>query len=686
MPNRLAAATSPYLRQHAENPVEWWPWTPEAFASARERDLPVLISIGYAACHWCHVMAHESFEDPSIAALLNLVAVPIKVDREERPDVDSIYLTATQLATGQAGWPMTILATPDGQPFFCGTYLRPRDFTRLLSAVDEAWRNRREELTAHAAAVAETLSGEGALTSVDSTRMTAEVLDAAAGTLAAEYDRRDGGFGGAPKFPPHLNLLFLLRHHQRTGDPRALEITRATCAAMARGGLYDLLGGGFARYAVDRTWTVPHFEKMLYDNALLLRVYTNLWRLTGDQDAARVAAATAAFLRDELRTSEGGFASSLDADTAGEEGATYVWTRHQLRDVLGGDDGDWAADLLGVTSQGTFERGTSVLRLIREPEDPVRFERVREILLASRRTRPQPDRDDKVIAAWNGLAITALVEYALTSAALGESGPAAGGLAAGADWAGQLAIDAGHLLARVHLVDGRLRRVSRAGVAAPPAGVLDDYGLVAEAWCALHQYTGDGHWLELAAGLLDVGLTRFGAPTGGFYDTSDDAERLIARPTNPTDNPTPAGTAAIAAALVTCSALGGDPGRFREAAERALGILAPLAAEHARFVGYACLAGEALLAGPSAIAVATSLGTADPLFSAAWRRLPPGAVVVAGQPDTPGVPLLANRPMRAGRATAYLCRGTVCDAPITTVADLAAALKVAAGRGQANAT
>ncbi|MEV8511279.1 thioredoxin domain-containing protein [Dactylosporangium sp. NPDC051484] len=655
MANRLAGATSPYLQQHKDNPVDWWQWSPEAFEEARRRDVPVLISVGYAACHWCHVMAHESFEHEGVAAVVNELTVPIKVDREERPDVDAVYMTATQAMTGQGGWPMTVFATPDGEPFYCGTYF-PRDaFLRLVQAVSDAWREQRDAVVRQSAAV------------VDAVRKVAErppanpmddsVLRAAAATLMKTYDGEHGGFGGAPKFPPHMALLFLLRHYQRTRDDAVLDAVRHTCERMARGGMYDQLAGGFARYAVDGTWTVPHFEKMLYDNALLLRVYTHLDRVAGSGTGRRVAQETAAFLARDLHDGYG-FISALDADAGGEEGLTYVWTPEQVDEVLGEVDGTWARHLLDVTREGTFEHGSSVLQLPEDPADAERWQDIRAKLLWARAGRPQPARDGKVVAAWNGLAITALVEY---------------GKAYGDGEAIGLAVRTAEFLAGTHLVGGRLRRVSRDGVAGEPAGVLEDYGAVAEAFCAVHQATGDGRWLALAKELLDVALERFrDVGSGGFFDTADDAEALVARPADITDNATPAGLSAIAAALVTYSALTADTA-YREAAERALGTVAAVAATHGRFTGYACAAGEALLSGPYEIAIATA-DAADPLVAAAWWHAPPGAVVVAGEPDRAGVPLLEGRPLRDGRPTAYVCRGFVCDAPVTALEDLVAKL------------
>ncbi|MFI7506881.1 thioredoxin domain-containing protein [Micromonospora aurantiaca] len=676
--NRLAEATSPYLLQHADNPVDWWPWCDEAFAEAKRRDVPVLISVGYAACHWCHVMAHESFENEAVARLMNDDFVCVKVDREERPDVDAVYMTATQAMTGQGGWPMTVFATPDGTPFFCGTYFPRANFIRLLGSVATAWRDQREAVLRQGTAVVEAIGGAQAVGGVTAP-LTAELLDAAASRLAGEYDETNGGFGGAPKFPPHMNLLFLLRHHQRTGSARSLEIVRHTCEAMARGGLNDQLAGGFARYSVDGHWTVPHFEKMLYDNALLLRVYTQLWRLTGDRLARRVARDTARFLADELHRAGEGFASALDADTEGVEGLTYVWTPDQLVEVLGEDDGRFAADLFEVTADGTFEHGSSVLRLARDvddadPEVRARWQDVVGRLLAARDTRPQPARDDKVVAAWNGLAITAIAEFQQVVALLvspdDEDANLMDGVLIVSDGAMR---DAAEHLATVHLVDGRLRRVSRDKVVGAPAGVLEDYGCVAEAFCAMHQLTGEGRWLTLAGELLDVALARFAGPDGAFYDTADDAERLVTRPADPTDNATPSGRSAIVAALVAYAALTGET-RYREAAEKTLTTVAPIVDRHARFTGYAATVGEALLSGPYEIAVATGDPEGDPLVAAARRHAPPGAVVVAGAPDQPGVPLLAGRPFVDGKPAAYVCRGFVCQRPVTGVEELVAQL------------
>src|SRR3954463_12408858 len=525
--NHLARATSPYLLQHAENPVDWWPWCEEAFEEARRRDVPVLLSVRYAACHWCHVMAHESFEDAATAAQMNEGFVCVKVDREERPDVDSVYMTATQAMTGQGGWPMTVFTTSEGKPFYCGTYFPPRPvhgmpaFRQVLAAVGDAWANRRADLEAAGTKIVSALSSP--LDLGESVPLSEHVLDRAAAGLADAYDQRFGGFGGAPKFPPSMVLEFLLRHFARTADERSLDMARGTLEAMARGGIYDQLAGGFARYSVDAQWVVPHFEKMLYDNALLLRVYVHLWRATGDQWARRGADETAAFLLRDLQTPEGGFASALDADTNGVEGLTYVWTPDQLIEVLGPDDGRWAAEVFQVTAAGTFEHGASTLQLRRDPEDAARLADVKTRLAEARARRPQPARDDKVVTAWNGLAIAALAEH---------------GVLTGTEESVVAARRAAELLATTHWVDGRLRRASRDGVVGRHAGVLEDYGDLAEGLLALHQVTAEGRWLELAGDLLDVVAEQF-VDADGWHDTAADAEALVHRPFDPADGPTP---------------------------------------------------------------------------------------------------------------------------------------------------
>jgi len=635
MANRLADATSPYLLQHKDNPVDWWPWCDEAFAQAKARGVPVLLSVGYAACHWCHVMAHESFEDEAAATYVNKHFVAIKVDREERPDVDAVYMEATQAMTGHGGWPMTCFLTPNGEPFFCGTYFPPADrpgmpsFRTVCQSVVKAWTERRDEIEAAGADVVRQLAEHSAPPAHQSETVTAAHLDAAAGRLLTEYDDRRGGFGGAPKFPPSMALEFLLRHAARTQDKQSLDAVATTCERMARGGIYDQLAGGFARYSTDDSWVVPHFEKMLYDNALLARVYAHWWRATGTPLAQRVAVETCEWMVAELRTTEGGFASSLDADSEGEEGKFYVWTPAEVGPV--------AARMFHVTGDGTFEHGRSVLQLLEDPPDEEQWRDERARLLALRAERVRPARDDKVVAAWNGLAIAALAET--------------GVLFDRPDFI-DAAMRAAQLIADVHIDGGRIRRVSRDGKAGAPHGVLEDYGDVAEGFLALHQVTGDRQWLDHATALLDAAVEHFADGSGGFFDTADDAERLVRRPQDPTDNATPSGLAAVAHALVTSTALTADQ-RHRAAAERALATVVPLLQRFPRYAGWAAAAGEAMVAGPLEVAV---VGAPD-LAAIARRTTSPGAVVVT-QGDSP---LLDGRPENA----AYVCQNFACDAPIT---------------------
>lgn len=676
MANRLAHATSPYLLQHADNPVDWWEWGSDAFAEARQRNVPVLLSVGYAACHWCHVMAHESFEDGATAAFMNEHFVNIKVDREERPDVDAVYMQATTAMTGHGGWPMTVVLDHDGAPFFAGTYFpdRPRHgqpaFTQVLQALSEAWQERGDEvrrvadnLREHLATAAELPSGA----------VTAELLAGAVATLAEEFDPMAGGFGNAPKFPPTMVLEFLRRYSANpdanSSEPdnsSGLDATRSgfaekarhmlarTTAAMAGGGMYDQLGGGFARYAVDRGWVVPHFEKMLYDNAQLVGLYARLGTETGD----RIARETADFLLRELRTPEGGFASALDADSpdpvTGEsvEGAYYAWTPAQLVDVLGEERGEWAAGVFAVTADGTFEHGTSTLQLRHYPSDEgerAAIAAARQLLLAARDERPRPGRDDKVVAAWNGLVISGLCDAGLL---LGEQEYV------------DAAVAAGELLARLHVSDGSILRVSRDGVAGPHAGVLEDYGCVASGFLSLVQATGDSRWLTLATGLLDHALDGFRAPDGGFFDTHAEAEALVSRPRDPGDNASPGGFSSMVHALVTAHALTGE-GRYREAAEEALATVAGLAERAPRFAGWSLAAAHTMLDGPLEVAVVGPAGPDRDALAGRARRLP-GAVVVIADGPRDDVPLLAGRTAVDGMPAAYVCRGFVCDRPVTS--------------------
>jgi uncharacterized protein YyaL (SSP411 family) len=768
MANRLANATSPYLLQHRDNPVDWHEWGPEAFEEARRRDVPVLLSVGYAACHWCHVMAHESFEDVDTAREMNAGFVNVKVDREERPDVDALYMQATVALTGQGGWPMTVFLTPQGQPFYAGTYYPPRpvqgrpSFRQVLAAIGDTWRERRGEVLDAGRRIGEALAERRVEAPADGVPPTSEDLGRAVRLLAREHDEERGGFGGAPKFPPSMVLEWLLRHAaaEMTGDDTAglaLAMAENTLRHMAFSGTYDQVEGGFARYATDAAWVVPHFEKMLYDNALLARVYLHWWRLTGSATGRRVAEETCDFMVARLGTADGGLASSLDADTLvdgpdgrhGAEGATYVWTPDQLVEVLGPDDGPWVAELTGVTTAGTFEHGTSTLQLLRDVwatddglerapgarsgadgassrtpsarsgayggpsrtpsarsagsgagdgAEAQRWTSARERLREARATRPQPARDDKVVAAWNGLAIAALAE---TGALLDRPDLV------------DAARRAADLLLRVHLVDGRLRRVSRDGVVGSPEGVLEDYGDVVEGLLALHAATGEGRWLEAAGGPVhqilrlfwrddtagpvadgnapasgglpddtvpaeaaDTGADGNAPSAGGFTDVphaSPDPVLHLASggrvsPADPTDNAYPSGAFAATGALLSWAALTGDA-RCREVAESSLAWARQIGSSAPRFVGWGLALAEAALDGPREVAVIGlphDAGTRA-LWLEALHGTAPGLALAVGAPSqTPAVPLLEGRDLRDGAAAAYPCRGFVCELPVTS--------------------
>jgi uncharacterized protein len=661
MANRLRDSLSPYLRQHADNPVDWFEWGEEAFAEAARREVPIFLSVGYAACHWCHVMAHESFEDPATAETLNRHFVSVKVDREERPDVDAVYMQATQGLTGHGGWPMSVFLTPDRLPFFAGTYYPPTprhgmpSFRQVLGAITEAWADRRDEVR-HSAT---TIVGELAKRQIGAVPGTlAEAECAGAVTrLQGEFDPATGGFGGAPKFPPSMVLEALLRD----GSEPAMAMVDRTATAMARGGIYDQLAGGFARYSVDAGWVVPHFEKMLYDNALLLGVYTHWWRRTQNPLAARVVAETVDWLLTEMRTPEGAFAASLDADSLDphghlHEGAYYVWTPAQLRTALGDEDGGWAAQVFRVTPDGTFEAGASTLQLLTDP-DPERLASIRGRLREARSERSRPARDDKVVAAWNGWLIDSLV-----TAAMVFDRP---------DWLG-VAVEAAEAVWRRHWADGRLRRTSRDGRPGSAPGIAEDYAALAQAAARLATATGDSVWLDRAQSLVTVLLEQFDDGGAGFFDTAADAETLYTRPQDPTDNATPSGLSATLHALRLLAELTGETA-YADRADRAAASVGGLAVQAPRFAGWLLADAISRLPGRAPVQVAV-VGPDDParaeLVRAAWRQAPAGSVVLAGEPDQPGFALLADRPLRDGRATAYVCRGFVCRLPVTSVEGL----------------
>lgn len=660
--NRLANATSPYLLQHADNPVDWWEWSPEALEEAKRTGRPILLSIGYASCHWCHVMAHESFENEHVAAFMNEHFVNIKVDREERPDIDAIYMQATVAMTGNGGWPMTCFLTPEGEPFFTGTYFPPEprggqpSFSQILQALAEAWQDRRSEVLESASSITSYLN-ESSLAEpgvLDETT-TAKAVE----TLLKQADLSNGGFGGSPKFPPTMVLEFLMRHAERTGNDLAFHVVDKSFEAMARGGLNDQLGGGFARYAVDASWRVPHFEKMLYDNAQLLSGYLH-WRKTlldrgNDKLAAwaeRICRETAGFMLRELRTDEGGFASGLDADSEGHEGTFYVWNRNQFIEVLGEDDGIRAAGQLNVTEQGTFERGYSTLQLLTDPRDQERWARIKTQLFEARSTRERPARDDKIVAAWNGLAISALVE---ASTVLNEP-----------TWF-DAARTAAELIWNTHQAGTpNFTRTSLGGVAAQNSATLEDLALVASAFQTLFSHTGDITWWQRAEFLLDRISAEFADPTGGFYDTAESAEKLISRPQDFSDNASPCGNSAALAAFLTHFVITGERASATQI-EKVLGRLVPLMEGAPRFAGWALSQAEAFLAGPMQIAIVGAPNSE--LHRTAVTKAPLGTVTVVGETGL-DVPLFAERSQISNQDTAYVCQNFTCKLPVTNVTAL----------------
>ncbi|CAN5601408.1 thioredoxin domain-containing protein [soil metagenome] len=679
--NRLAKETSPYLLQHAHNPVDWYPWGEEAQARAREEDRPIFLSIGYAACHWCHVMERESFEDEATARLLNEGFVSIKVDREERPDLDAIYMDAVQQMTGHGGWPMSVFLTPDGRPFYGGTYFpdQPRhgmpSFGQVLDGVVTAWRERRAEIEQAGSGLVEALKRQALLAGGEQPR--GWMLDSALVGLERDFDAHNGGWGRAPKFPQPMAIEFLLAEHLRTADARPLAMARRSLDAMAAGGIYDHLAGGFARYATDAGWLVPHFEKMLYDNAQLVRAYVHAWQLTGEPRYREVAEQTLAFVEHEMTTDEGGFIASLDADTDGEEGATYVWTMAEVERLLGGAEADLFAAAYGVWDAGNWE-GRTILSRVRGNEDLAdeygpsadgiaeQLAEARRTLLEARRRRPQPGRDGKVLAAWNGLMIAACAD-----AAVGFGEPRHAALA---ERAADLVLD------RLRGPDGRLRRSWKDGQARGP-GVLEDYANMADGLLALYEATFGERYFVAARELADAILEHFADPAGGFFDTADDHETLVSRPKGVQDNAVPSGGAMATSVLLRLAALTGE-GRHRDAAEKALAQVAPLAPRYPTAFAHWLRAMQLALGQLDEVAIVGAGGALDTsaLLEVVRSTYRPLAVVaVAPEPAASAVPLLHGREMRDGRATAYVCHGFACRQPVTDAAELAEQLS---GSGQ----
>jgi hypothetical protein len=676
MPNRLAGETSPYLLQHANNPVDWFPWGPDALARAKLLDRPIFLSIGYAACHWCHVMERESFEDEATARILNDRFVAIKVDREERPDLDSIYMSAVQAMTGSGGWPMSVFLTPDGAPFYGGTYFpdRPRhgmpSFHQVLEGVWTAWTTQRGEVLAagqrlvgalveQSRTLAAPSAGAGAGAVPDET-----VFATVDAELRARFDPVEGSWGGAPKFPQPMTLEYLLRR-LRSGISEIEPMVALTLDRMADGGIRDQLGGGFHRYATDAHWLVPHFEQMLYDNAQLARVYLHAWSMLGEERGARyrdVAIGALEYMLRELTTDDGAFAASQDADTDGIEGLTFTWRAAEVREVLG-DAAPAFTAAYGVTDDGNWE-GVTILSRVMPPgpagsEAEVAMADARARLLERRATRPQPARDDKALAAWNGLAIAAFAE---AGRLLGEERYTAAAVRAAEAISGGLLGD-----------DGTLRRSWKDGRAVGQ-GVLEDHAHLAEGLLALYEATFDERWFAIARRLADRILERFADQAGGFFDTADDHERLITRPKDPQDNAVPSGGAMATTVLLRLAAWTGEA-RYREAAERALGTVAPYLTRYP--TGFAQWLTAAWFAAAEVREVAVVGSLDDPatrdLLAPAWGDWRPDLVLAAAAPEsvaTSVVPLLADRVAIDGRPTAYVCRGFVCDLPVTDAVGL----------------
>ncbi|TMQ23440.1 MAG: thioredoxin domain-containing protein [Candidatus Rokuibacteriota bacterium] len=654
--NRLARETSPYLLQHAHNPVDWYPWGEEAFARARSENKPILLSVGYSACHWCHVMERESFENPDIAGLMNESFVSVKVDREERPDVDHIYMQAVQSMTGHGGWPMTVFLTPAGTPFYGGTYFPPQDrqglpgFPKLLAAIAEAWRSRRGEVEQSARQLTESL-GQTERLRRSAQLLTEELLFAAFQGVSAQFDEEWGGLGGAPKFPQPMIWEFVLRFWKRSKNPYAQRMVHTTLVRMARGGMYDHLGGGFARYSVDAHWMVPHFEKMLYDNAQLASLYLHAWLAFGDPECRRVCEETLDYVLRDMTDPAGGFYSAEDADSEGHEGKFYVWTADEIRAVLGAD-ADRALAYWGVDRGANFE-GKNTLYLAGDP-DPEAIAPLRRRLFEARERRVRPGRDDKVLAGWNGLACRALAE---AGRALGRR-----------DYVAAAVRNAEFLLGAMR-EGGRLLRTWKSG-RAHLLGYLEDYAMVADALLDVYEATFDRRWLDEARTLADDMLRLFWDDAlEGFYDTGHDHERLIVRPRNLFDNAVPSGSSVAIETLLRLAEFTGEA-TYESRAAAALRPLADLMSRHPTGFGRFLCALDFHLGPRVEVALVGASGEGlDPLVGEVFGRFLPNRVV-AGRPGgdpraAERIPLLEGREAVGGRATAYVCRNYTCDLPAT---------------------
>jgi len=673
MTNHLQNETSPYLLQHVDNPVDWYPWGEQAMQRAKEQDKPILLSIGYAACHWCHVMAHESFEDESTAAQMNADFINVKVDREERPDIDSIYMRAVTAMIGRGGWPMTVFLTPDGKPFYAGTYFpnEPRhgmpSFKQILTGVTQAWNRDRDNVVRSAAEVTEqlrALSGVG----FEEQPLDAEVFRGALRGLTAQFDPTWGGFGDAPKFPQPMTIEFLLRQSLRAESSQALEMAEATLRKMAEGGMYDQLGGGFARYSVDHRWLVPHFEKMLYDNAQLARVYLHAWQVTGKAFYRRITEETLDYVLREMRHADGGFYSSQDADSEGVEGKFYVWSAEQIREALG-DDADAFMHIYGVSDEGNWE-GHSILHLHLDPEVWAtqlgidaealheRMAAARAKLYALRAKRIWPGLDDKVLTAWNGLMLAAFAE---AGQALGRP-----------DYIDAARSNAEFLHDTIRRHSGRLLRTWKAGTEAKYNGYLEDYACLADGLLALYEATFETRWIDWARELADLMLTHFrDREQGGFFDTSDDHEELLHRPKDLQDNAVPSGNSMAASVLTRLSLLFGN-GDYWKVAEQSTATMSTFMSQYPSGFGQWLNVASFIVSQPLEIALVGSIEQLTPVLEVAREGYRPFQVIALGEggADAP-VPLLRDRRQIEDRGTAYVCRQFACQAPVTDPLELA---------------
>jgi uncharacterized protein len=672
MPNRLATETSPYLLQHAHNPVDWYPWGSEALERARAEQKPILLSVGYAACHWCHVMERESFEDEETARLMNENFVNIKVDREERPDIDAIYMQAVQAMTGHGGWPMTVVMTPEGVPFFGGTYFPPEprhgmpSFRRVLAALRDAWTGRRGDVENTVKAMRQLYSAASEKTESGGA-VGPELFDESYRGIVRAYDEKNGGFGSAPKFPSAMVLEALLKRWARTRDEHALEMVSHSFRSMARGGIYDQVGGGFHRYSVDERWLVPHFEKMLYDNALLSRLGTHLWLATGDAEAARVVEETFRWVEREMTSDEGGFFATMDADSEGEEGKFYVWDAPEIDRVLG-DDAPVARAFWGVTEGGNFE-GRNILAIGDDPrvvasrsylapeELASRIDLARRALYEERARRVWPARDEKMITSWNGLMIRAIAEGAR---AFGRG-----------DWR-SMAIRAGEWLFREMVSDGRVMHVRTAGTSRV-TGLLEDHAASGLAALSLYELTFDRTWLDRAVELSNTMVDHFWDDSvNAFFDTADDHERLVTRPREITDNATPSGTSLAVDLLLRVSELVHDADHRRRAGY-VIETLAGLATKHPTAFGNLLSAADAAINGAVEVALVGDPAREDfrELERVVSARYFPALALAGGvEGASEDIPLLAGRTAREGRSTAYVCRNYACDEPVTSAGAL----------------